>query len=78
MHAPHESKRTCCWPQLGQKRASRGTGWVQARQVQASAPAPGAAVEPVAPPIMPANIPHAVKAEERFKMILTMIRSKKA
>ena len=26
--------------------------------------------------IMPANIPHAVKAEERFKMLLTMIRSK--
>ena len=25
--------------------------------------------------IMPANIPHAVKATERFKMILTMIRS---
>ena len=24
--------------------------------------------------IMPANIPHAVKAEERFKMLLTMIR----
>lgn len=24
--------------------------------------------------IMPANIPHAVKASERFKMILTMIR----
>jgi quercetin dioxygenase-like cupin family protein len=26
--------------------------------------------------IMPANIPHAVKAVERFKMVLTMIRSK--
>ena len=26
--------------------------------------------------IMPANIPHALKAEERFKMVLTMIRSK--
>lgn len=26
--------------------------------------------------IMPANIPHAVRAEERFKMLLTMIRSK--
>jgi quercetin dioxygenase-like cupin family protein len=25
--------------------------------------------------IMPANIPHAVKAAERFKMVLTMIRS---
>jgi quercetin dioxygenase-like cupin family protein len=25
--------------------------------------------------IMPANIPHAVKAPERFKMVLTMIRS---
>ena len=25
--------------------------------------------------IMPANIPHAVKAEHRFKMLLTMIRS---
>lgn len=25
--------------------------------------------------IMPANIPHAVKATERFKMLLTMIRS---
>jgi quercetin dioxygenase-like cupin family protein len=25
--------------------------------------------------IMPANKPHAVKAPERFKMILTMIRS---
>jgi quercetin dioxygenase-like cupin family protein len=25
--------------------------------------------------IMPANIPHAVKATERFKMILTMIKS---
>jgi quercetin dioxygenase-like cupin family protein len=25
--------------------------------------------------IMPANIPHAVKAVERFKMLLTMIRS---
>lgn len=25
--------------------------------------------------IMPANIPHAVKAIERFKMLLTMIRS---
>lgn len=24
--------------------------------------------------IMPANIPHAVKAEEKFKMILTMIK----
>jgi len=26
--------------------------------------------------IMPANIPHAVKAVEKFKMVLTMIRSK--
>ena len=26
--------------------------------------------------IMPANIPHAVRAPEKFKMILTMIRSK--
>jgi quercetin dioxygenase-like cupin family protein len=26
--------------------------------------------------IMPANIPHAVKATEKFKMVLTMIRSK--
>jgi quercetin dioxygenase-like cupin family protein len=26
--------------------------------------------------IMPADIPHAVKAMERFKMVLTMIRSK--
>jgi quercetin dioxygenase-like cupin family protein len=26
--------------------------------------------------IMPANIPHALKAVERFKMILTMIKSK--
>jgi len=25
--------------------------------------------------IMPANIPHAVKAKERFKMLLTMIRA---
>lgn len=25
--------------------------------------------------IMPANIPHAIKATERFKMVLTMIRS---
>ncbi|MCK7531513.1 MAG: cupin domain-containing protein [Marinilabiliales bacterium] len=25
--------------------------------------------------IMPANIPHAVKAVDRFKMVLTMIRS---
>lgn len=25
--------------------------------------------------IMPANIPHAVKADERFKMVLTMIKS---
>ena len=25
--------------------------------------------------IMPANIPHAVKARERFKMVLTMIKS---
>lgn len=25
--------------------------------------------------IMPANIPHAVSAQERFKMILTMVRS---
>ncbi len=28
--------------------------------------------------IMPANIPHAVLAKERFKMLLTMIRVKKA
>jgi len=27
--------------------------------------------------IMPANIPHAVTAKKRFKMLLTMIRSKK-
>lgn len=26
--------------------------------------------------IMPANIPHAVRANEKFKMLLTMIRSK--
>jgi quercetin dioxygenase-like cupin family protein len=26
--------------------------------------------------IMPANIPHAVKAVEKFKMVLTMIKSK--
>ena len=26
--------------------------------------------------IMPANVPHAVYAEERFKMLLTMIKSK--
>ncbi len=26
--------------------------------------------------IMPANIPHAVEAQERFKMLLTMIKSK--
>lgn len=26
--------------------------------------------------IMPSNIPHAVRAEQRFKMLLTMIRSK--
>jgi quercetin dioxygenase-like cupin family protein len=26
--------------------------------------------------IMPANIPHSVKALEKFKMVLTMIRSK--
>jgi quercetin dioxygenase-like cupin family protein len=25
--------------------------------------------------IMPANVPHALKAEEKFKMMLTMIRS---
>ena len=25
--------------------------------------------------IMPANVPHAVKAEQRFKMLLTMIRA---
>jgi quercetin dioxygenase-like cupin family protein len=25
--------------------------------------------------LMPANIPHALKAEQRFKMLLTMIRS---
>lgn len=25
--------------------------------------------------IMPANVPHSVKAEERFKMLLTMIRA---
>ncbi len=25
--------------------------------------------------LMPANVPHAVKAEERFKMLLTMLRS---
>ena len=25
--------------------------------------------------IMPANVPHAVKAEEKFKMLLTMIRT---
>lgn len=27
--------------------------------------------------IMPANIPHAVRAENKFKMLLTMIREKK-
>lgn len=27
--------------------------------------------------IMPANIPHAVKANKKFKMLLTMIKSKK-
>lgn len=27
--------------------------------------------------VMPANIPHALKAIERFKMVLTMIKSKK-
>lgn len=27
--------------------------------------------------IMPANIPHAVRAEKKFKMLLTMIREKK-
>jgi len=27
--------------------------------------------------LMPANIPHAVVAEKRFKMILTMIKDKK-
>ena len=27
--------------------------------------------------IMPANIPHAVRAEQKFKMLLTMIRTKK-
>jgi len=26
--------------------------------------------------LMPADVPHAVKAEERFKMLLTMLRSK--
>lgn len=26
--------------------------------------------------IMPANIPHAVRAVEKFKMVLTMIKSK--
>ncbi len=26
--------------------------------------------------LMPANVPHAVKAKERFKMLLTMLRSK--
>jgi quercetin dioxygenase-like cupin family protein len=26
--------------------------------------------------VMPANIPHAVKAVEKFKMVLTMIKSK--
>ncbi len=26
--------------------------------------------------LMPANVPHAVKAAERFKMLLTMLRSK--
>jgi quercetin dioxygenase-like cupin family protein len=26
--------------------------------------------------IMPANVPHSLRAEERFKMLLTMIRSK--
>jgi quercetin dioxygenase-like cupin family protein len=25
--------------------------------------------------VMPANVPHAVNAEERFKMLLTMIRA---
>jgi quercetin dioxygenase-like cupin family protein len=28
--------------------------------------------------IMPANVPHAVAAEEKFKMLLTMIRAKPA
>ena len=28
--------------------------------------------------IMPANIPHAVRAEQKFKMLLTMIRVKKS
>jgi len=28
--------------------------------------------------IMPANIPHAVRAEKKFKMLLTMIRAKNA
>ena len=28
--------------------------------------------------IMPANVPHALRAEERFKMLLIMIREKKA
>ena len=27
--------------------------------------------------LMPANVPHAVRADERFKMLLTMIREKK-
>lgn len=27
--------------------------------------------------VMPAGIPHALKAQERFKMVLTMIKSKK-
>ena len=27
--------------------------------------------------IMPANVPHSVNAEEKFKMLLTMIRTKK-
>jgi quercetin dioxygenase-like cupin family protein len=35
-------------------------------------PVPAIAGETV---IMPANIPHAVKAQKKFKMLLTMIRS---
>ena len=26
--------------------------------------------------VMPANVPHAIKAEQRFKMLLTMLRAK--
>ena len=41
----------------------------------AGRPVPAAAGELV---IMPANVPHAVRAKSRFKMLLTMIRDKGA